>query len=82
MNEMKTSYEKKCLDYERIIEEKDVTIETLQLDLVVIKEAVKLINIWNFKIIFDEDKQEREWNSRRKTKQNYFARSTMFFYFY
>ena len=40
MNEVKTSYEKKCSDYERIIEEKDVAIETLQLDLVVIKDSV------------------------------------------
>lgn len=40
MSEMKTSYDKKCLDYERLIDEKDSAIEALQLEIALIKENV------------------------------------------
>ena len=41
LNEVKASYESKCADYQKMIDEKDATIETLQLDLAMIKDNVK-----------------------------------------
>ena len=76
MNEVKTSYEKKCSDYERIIEEKDAAIETLQLDLVVIKDAVlnnKLrIYIYILEInLFRLAKKKLKFKNKNKTKLFY-----------
>ena len=76
MNQLKTSYEKKCSDYERIIEEKDAAIETLQLDLVVIKDAVlnnKLrIYIYILEInLFRLAKKKLKFKNKNKTKLFY-----------
>jgi len=37
---VKASYEVKCSDYQKMLEEKDAIIETLQLDLAMIKDSV------------------------------------------
>lgn len=45
INETKSAYEAKCTEFQKIIEEKDCTIESLQLDIIELKDAVDHIFI-------------------------------------